>query len=108
MQSGGTGGRPLTFREAALFQLVNPKGWGSAVPAVGIIARDGLPPAYGVLLLLAVSLVVVAPSILVWTVFGAALRPFLHVRWLRRLFNALMAALILATAWWMLQPLMAR
>jgi threonine/homoserine/homoserine lactone efflux protein len=107
-RNSGAGGRPLTFQEAALFQLVNPKGWGSAVPAVGIIARDGLPPAVGVTLLLVVSLAVVAPSILIWTVFGAALRPYLHVRWLRRLFNALMATLILATAWWMLQPLLAR
>jgi hypothetical protein len=44
---------------------------------------------------------------LVWTLFGATVRPFLAVRWIRRVFNALMSALILATAWWMLRPLLA-
>jgi threonine/homoserine/homoserine lactone efflux protein len=105
--AGNAGGRPLTFWESTLFQLVNPKAWGAAVPAIGIVARNGLPPAYGLLLLLGAGLIVNPPSILVWTLFGAAVRPLLAVRWIRRLFNALMSALILATAWWMFQPLLA-
>ncbi|HLQ13425.1 MAG TPA: LysE family translocator [Steroidobacteraceae bacterium] len=100
-------GRPLSFWEATIFQLVNPKAWGAAVPAIGIVARDALSPTYGLLLLLGVSLIVGPPCILVWTLFGATVRPFLAVRWIRRVFNALMSALILATAWWMLQPLLA-
>jgi len=100
-------GRPLSFWEATIFQLVNPKAWGAAVPAIGIVARDALSPTYGLLLLLGVSLIVGPPCILVWTLFGATVRPFLAVRWIRRVFNALMSALILATAWWMLRPLLA-
>jgi len=105
--AGKSAGRPLSFWEATFFQLVNPKAWGAAVPAIGIVARDGLPPTYGLLLLLGVSLIVGPPCILVWTLFGATVRPFLAVGWIRRVFNALMSALILATAWWMLQPLLA-
>ena len=101
------GARPLSFWESTLFQLVNPKGWGAAVPAIGIVARDGLSPVYAMILLLAAGLVVNPPCILVWTLFGATVRPFLAVRWIRRVFNALMSALILATAWWMLRPLLA-
>jgi threonine/homoserine/homoserine lactone efflux protein len=108
VQSGTVAGRPLSILESTLFQLVNPKAWGAAVPAIGIVARDGLSPAYGLILLLAVGLIVNPPCILVWTLFGATVRPFLAVRWIRRLFYALMSALILATAWWMLLPLMAR
>ena len=107
VRGGNAEGRPLSFWEATLFQLVNPKGWGAAVPAIGIVARDGLPPAYGLWLLLGAGLIVNPPCILVWTLFGAAVRPLLAVRWIRRLFNALMSALILATAWWMFQPLLA-
>jgi threonine/homoserine/homoserine lactone efflux protein len=107
VRGGNAEGRPLSFWEATLFQLVNPKGWGAAVPAIGIVARDGLSPVYAVILLLAAGLVVNPPCILVWTVFGATVRPFLAVRWIRRAFNALMSALILATAWWMLRPLLA-
>src|SRR5258707_1385095 len=40
------GARPLSFWESTLFQLVNPKGWGAAVPAIGIVARDGLSPGF--------------------------------------------------------------
>jgi len=97
----------LASWEATFFQLVNPKAWGAAVPAIGIVARDGLSPTYGLLLLLGVGLVVGPPCILLWTLFGATVRPYLAVGWIRRVFNALMSALILATAWWMLQPLLA-
>jgi len=106
--AGSIGGRPLNFTESTLFQLVNPKAWGAAVPAIGIVARDGLPPTYGLILLLGVGLVINPPCILLWTLFGATVRPFLAIRWIRRLFYALMSALILATAWWMLLPLFAR
>jgi threonine/homoserine/homoserine lactone efflux protein len=104
--AGNGAGRPLRLWESTLFQLVNPKGWGTAVPAIGIVARDGLPPVYAALLLLGAALLVNPPCILVWTLFGAAVRPLLAVRWIRRVFNALMSALILGTAWWMLQPLL--
>ena len=107
-QAGTIEGRPLNFTESTLFQLVNPKAWGAAVPAIGIVARDGLPPTYGLILLLGVGLIVNPPCILLWTLFGAAVRPYLAIHWIRRLFYALMSALILATAWWMLLPLIAR
>src|SRR5712671_4081285 len=55
-------GRPLSFWEATIFQLVNPKAWGAAVPAIGIVARDALSPTYGLLLLLGVSLIVGPPG----------------------------------------------
>jgi threonine/homoserine/homoserine lactone efflux protein len=108
VKSGNVAGRPLTVTESTLFQLVNPKAWGAAVPAIGIVARDGLSPTYGLILLLGVGLIVGPPCILLWTLFGASVRPFLAIRWIHRLFYALMSALILATAWWMLLPLFAR
>ena len=107
-QAGSFAARPLSFWQSTFFQLVNPKAWGAAVPAIGIVARDGLSPALALVLLLAVGLIVNPPCILVWTLFGATVRPFLAIRWVHRLFYALMAGLILATAWWMLLPLLVR
>ena len=107
-QTGSIAARPLSFWQATLFQLVNPKAWGAAVPAIGIVARDGSSPAVGLILLLGVGLIVNPPCILVWTLFGASVRPFLAIRWIHRLFYALMSALILATAWWMLLPVLSR
>lgn len=99
---------PLTWLQAALFQLVNPKGWGAAVAAVGIVARNALPPASSLLLLLGVTAAIIPPCTVVWTLFGAGLRPFLRVRWIHVSFNVLMATLILITAWWMAGPLLHR
>jgi len=100
--------RPQTCLQAALFQLVNPKGWGMAVTAAGIVARDALSPGAGALLLLGVTAVVSPPCTVVWALFGASLRPLLHRRGVRVAFSVSMALLILITAWWMAQPVLTR
>ncbi len=100
------GARPQTIMQAALFQLVNPKGWGAAVTAAGIVTRDGLSPAASLLMLLAVTAIVSPPCTVVWAIFGASLRPLLHRRAVRIGFSISMAVLILITAWWMAQPLL--
>ncbi len=99
---------PQTWLQGALFQLVNPKAWGAAVAAVGIVARNALPPATSLLLLLGVTAAILPPCTVTWVLFGAGLRPFLRVRWIRIAFNISMAALILVTAWWMAEPLLHR
>jgi threonine/homoserine/homoserine lactone efflux protein len=100
------GARPQTILQATLFQLVNPKGWGAAVTAAGIVTRDGLSPAISVLMLLGVTAIVSPPCTVVWALFGASLRPLLHRRAVRIGFSISMAVLILITAWWMAQPLL--
>ncbi len=100
------GARPQTIMQATLFQLVNPKGWGAAVTAAGIVTRDGLSPAVSVLMLLGVTAIVSPPCTVVWALFGASLRPLLHRRGVRIGFSISMAVLILITAWWMAQPLL--
>ncbi len=85
--------KPLGFLGAAAFQWVNPKAW---VMAVGAITT--YTPAQGylfnVIVIAAVFCLVNLPSVCVWVVFGSALRRFLQdPRWLR-LFNLLMAALL--------------
>jgi len=102
------GARPQTIMQATLFQLVNPKGWGAAVTAAGIVTRDGLSPAASILLLLGVTAIVSPPCTVVWALFGASLRPLLHRRAVRIGFSISMAVLILITAWWMAQPLLAQ
>jgi len=104
----GNASRPQTCLQATLFQLVNPKGWGAAVTAAGIVTRDALSPAASVLLLLGVTMVVNPPCTATWALFGASLRPLLHRRAVRIGFSVSMAVLILVTAWWMAQPLLAR
>ena len=104
--SNASASRPQTCLQATLFQLVNPKGWGTAVAAAGIVTRDALSPTASVLLLLVVTAVVGPPCTVVWALFGASLRPLLHRRAVRIGFSVSMAVLIVLTAWWMARPLL--
>jgi threonine/homoserine/homoserine lactone efflux protein len=97
--------RPMTFWGACLFQLVNAKGWAAAVAAVGITARWPVPQGQALAWVLATTLVVNLPSLLLWNSGGALLRRLLDTPRVRRVFDFAMAALVLATALWMLQPL---
>ena len=88
-------GRLLTFLEAALFQLVNPKGWVFAVTAVATYTSVGEPAAAELTIVLAVCLPVSIGSTITWTVFGAGRNRFLHESPTRlRTFNFGMALLL--------------
>ena len=89
-------GRPFSFLQAAAFQWVNPKAWTMALGVVAVY----VPPT-GLLsdLLLAALLcgLVNLPSISVWTMFGVALRRLLHRPTMVRVFNWLMALLLVGS-----------
>ena len=101
--------RPLRPIESALFQFVNPKAWGMAVAAVAMLG-DVLDPRVtrveALAVLLAVSAAINLPCMLLWTMFGAALRRVLERPVARRTFNLAMAGLVVGTAAWMLLALL--
>jgi len=98
--------RPMRFHEAALFQFVNPKAWAMAVAACAIAEKFplGVPARLGLMLL--ISALINLPCVSVWALFGRNLRRYLHRPGLRQGFNLAMAALVVATALWMLAPLL--
>jgi threonine/homoserine/homoserine lactone efflux protein len=87
---------PMTFWAAVLFQWVNVKGW---VMAIGIItaysAVAGFP--WNIVIQAALMFVMGGLSSLVWTLFGSSLRPLLKSRAAVRAFNIVMALLLLAS-----------
>lgn len=92
-EPGAAGGRPLTVWQAAAFQWVNPKAWILVVGAASTYApRDGF--VWNVLILALLLGLVNLPSICVWAGFGMALRPFLSDRRRARVFNGVMAGLL--------------
>ncbi len=96
--SGTSGGRPMTWLEAAAFQWVNPKAW---VMAVGAMATYTVESAYALTVLI-VALVfgfVCGPATGTWTLFGVALRRWLSDPVLNRAFNLAMAAALVASLW---------
>lgn len=87
---------PMTFWGAAMFQWINAKGWViviGTITAYAAIARFPINIAIQTL----ISLLVGAVSTVVWALFGSALRPVLTSERLVRVFNVLMAILLLAS-----------
>ena len=75
---GARRGRPMTFREAALFQWVNPKAWVFAITAIATFTTVGGRASTEIAVILAVCILVTIGSTLAWTVFGVGLSRFLQ------------------------------
>lgn len=94
--------QPMSFLGAAAFQWVNPKAWVMAIgaittytPADGYIAN--------VFVVALVFAIVNLPSVCVWVGCGTALRRVLQERRWLLVFNGLMAALLVASLYPLLQ-----
>ncbi len=92
---GPAEGRPLTFLQSAAFQWVNPKAWSMALSAITLYAtgRDLM----AVLWVAGVYVAVSAISTTSWTVLGQQVRRLLKNPARLRVFNWVMAVLLVAT-----------
>ena len=94
-QASAEGGKPFTFLQAALFQWVNPKAWTIGLTAITVYAPTRSLGA--ILILMMVFTAVTIPSISLWTLVGQQLRSLLTNKLRLRVFNGLMAALLIAS-----------
>ena len=85
--------QPITFLEAALFQWVNVKALVAVISTISIFVRPERAHS-DVLVVAFVFFFVSAGSVLTWTAFGTALRGLLRDPAKRRIFNYVMAALL--------------
>lgn len=90
--------RPLTLREGALFQAINPKSWMKAVTLASVFMPAGLSPVQGGLLVAGVGFVIGFPCVSAWALFGAAIRRVLEDPRRRRAFNVIMAGALAVLA----------
>lgn len=97
----GASKKPFTFVQAAAFQWINPKAW---VMAIGISAQFVTPvaPLKTALIVSAVFVVVGFGSASTWALFGAALQNWLRVGNRLRVFNIMMALLIVLSVFFLL------
>ncbi len=95
---GATAGRPLSALEAALFQYANPKAWIMALTIATVFMPRTDDFYFAALLMFTVLVAVIFPCAAVWAAFGSALRGYLAVPVRRRVFNAVMAGLLVVTA----------
>ena len=93
--SSGSGAKPLTSLQAALFQWVNPKAWAFALSALTVYA-----PSQNLAAIALVALVlglVNLPSIFVWVVLGERMHRFLQSPARLKMFNYGMAMMLMLT-----------
>lgn len=96
--ASASGGRPLRFGEAALFQWANPKAWLIAMSAVAAYATAGDHVApLQVAVMTALFLLICIPSTMLWTSIGAGTARLLRTERQLRLFNLGMALLLVAS-----------
>ena len=90
-------GKPLSFTNAVLFQWVNPKAWVMITGAVAAYTTTGDNLHIQVLVITAAFLIVAFPCVSTWLIFGVTLRKYLANQTIHRMFNVLMALLLLAS-----------
>jgi threonine/homoserine/homoserine lactone efflux protein len=88
--------RPMTFWQAAAFQWVNPKAWVMTVSAMALYVRPDYV-ASDVAIVTAVFGVMTIPAVGTWAAFGHALRNLLRDPSKLRVFNVVMALLLVAS-----------
>ena len=88
--------KPMSFWGAAMFQWVNAKGWVMVIGTITAYAAiAGFP--WNIAIQVGLSLILGTLSCTVWTLFGSALRPVLTSERAVRIFNIVMALLLLAS-----------
>ena len=90
--------RPLRFREAALFQIVNPKAWTiSSMAASGFLPKDE-NLIFSILYIATIALIICPLSISPWAAFGSSIRNLVKNNKLKALIEYFLAFLLLITA----------
>lgn len=101
-KDGEAAGTPITFMQAAAFQWVNPKAWAMALSAVTVYAPSQDAPT--IVLVAVIFGAVNMPSITLWAVIGQQMRRFLGVPGRLRVFNIVMATLLVGSLLFVLKP----
>ncbi len=96
VKDGKSGTEPMTFMAAALFQWVNPKAWAMALTGASAYT---VPSQYWLSLgiMAFVFGLINIPSVSCWTAFGVGLRRWLQDPVRVRVFNVVMALLLVAS-----------
>lgn len=95
-------GKPFSFIQAALFQWVNPKAWSMGMTAISVYSPS--QSVQGVLMVAAVFCASNLPCISLWTVLGQQLQGVLTSPKRLRIFNWIMACLLVTSLYPVLKP----
>ena len=86
--------KPITFLQAAAFQIINPKGVSVIISATTAYVSGADRMVAEIFVLVFIFFIVTLPATLAWTLFGTVIATFLKTERFRRTFNILMALLL--------------
>lgn len=89
--------RPLGVLSAAMFQVINPKGWLFALGAMTTFRPVDVPVEVGSALVVGTMVLVILPSASLWAAAGNTLSRFLAHEGRRRIVRLALAAIVAAT-----------
>ena len=92
-----TGGRPLKFYEASLFQFINPKAWSIAVTVASGFFPTDENIIIGIAFVTITAAIICFPTISLWALFGSALRQFVNNEKTKKIIEYLLAVLLFLT-----------
>jgi threonine/homoserine/homoserine lactone efflux protein len=80
--AAGAATRPMRFRDAVLFQFVNPKGWMMAITVASVFVPETEPRWLAIGIVCGLCALINPPCIWTWAVLGVTVRRWLaHERW---------------------------
>ncbi|MDE0875646.1 MAG: LysE family translocator [Porticoccaceae bacterium] len=89
--------KPLTFKQAVLFQWVNPKAWVMATGAISAYTSTDVAMLGQILFIAFAFSITAGISVGIWLVFGAGLKRYLDDPLHYRVFNIVMATLLVGS-----------
>jgi threonine/homoserine/homoserine lactone efflux protein len=89
--------RPLGLRQAATFQVINPKAWIFAIGAITTFRPAGLSMMAGSVLVAVTMMIVIIPTATIWAGGGRLLSPLMANERAHRIASLVLAALLAAT-----------
>ena len=92
-----TGGRPLKFYEASLFQFINPKAWSIAVTVASGFFPTEENIFIGIFFVTITAAFICFPTISLWALFGSGLRKFVGNTKVKKIVEYLLAILLVLT-----------
>lgn len=95
--------RPMSWLEAVLFQLINPKAWMMAITVASAFYGASAPEVLDLAAAALVCFVIGGLCMLVWTGWGASIDLVLKDQRARRIYAWTMSLTVAATAAWMLR-----
>jgi len=102
------GSQPLSFFQAMLFQWVNPKAWIMATSAIATYTSVGEDLTIQIITIVIVFFLMSWPSAGAWLLFGTVIQKILKNPIHHRVFNVVMAILLLASMYSVVVELFSR